>query len=930
MTDSAPDLNAVHQLFEACIDLSGEERESLLDDANPSLAREVRQLLALANDDSLDRQQAGIIGHQLRDISRNVQQGQQLGAYQIQEEIGRGGMGIVYRAERVDGIYQQKVAIKIAPGFASREEIQHFHQERQILAQLRHPNIATLLDGGTTEDQRPYLVMEFIEGQPISDYCKSRELDIPSRLRLFLQVCAAVGYAHSRLVIHRDIKPDNVLVNAEGQVKLLDFGVSKVLRNESQDTRATLLHGLTPAYASPEQVRGQASTTATDVYGLGALLYQLLVGRSPHGDQRVSADKVIEAICLTTPPAPSKVFRQRAQSAAARTLRGDLDNIAGKTLRKEPEQRYGSVSELQRDIERYLRSEPVQATPPSVLYRGKKLVARYPTASLLALTVFLAITGGLGASLYLAGELRGERDRLLQAQSESRRVSNLMVGMFSAAAPENARGHTIDVYQLLDIAADNTRNSLHDEPEVKTRLLKTLAQVNFQASRYGDAVALMQEGLALIPQSDIHERIETLSLLGDYQREKGDEDAALKLFAQTSELLAKHPDAELQAKNQMRHGIVLLDLGKPKQAGELFKAAEKYWDTQPDKGGEVGISNRHNLALSYYDTADFERATELQEKVLQQRIAVFGAGHPKVVHSQHNLAQCYMRVNLLGEAKVLLEQAYSTAKEIFPAEHSTLHNAAKQYARLLTKTGHYQRALEILDESLANSTQDDRDTAHLLTTRGNIYLEMGRAEQARRDLDQAYGIFTRILPDSSSASFLSRSIRGETMTMTGDREAGLALLEKIHRLNAEQYGEDDYGVGGNYYRQARIALREQRLQDAWQYLKKSRRIGAKYFAENHPTMMNLDALEARLLRAQDDLPAAEKIYRKLLQKLRSVMPEDAPTTAFIESELGETLWQLGRKSEAAPLIRDSVQRLEGAVPNNSAQFLAISARTLLL
>ncbi|WP_193166406.1 serine/threonine-protein kinase [Microbulbifer hainanensis] len=940
--NSTPDLKTIKQLFDTCIDLPADHRERLLREsaAEVPILEEVRRLLAIADREADSQRHVDIIDRQLRDLSQNLQRGQQLGPYEIEQEIGRGGMGIVFLARRIDGNYEQKVALKIAPSFASREELRHFHQERQILARLQHPNIAMLLDGGATDDQRPYLVMEYVDGRPISDYCHDQQLDLDARLRLFLSVCDAVSYAHSHLIIHRDIKPENVLVTASGQVKLLDFGVSKVLQSDHQNAQVTQLKGLTLAYASPEQVRGEPTTTATDVYGLGTLLYRLFTGLSPHPCGDSSAEKIIEAICLTSPAPPSRVTKDGTVAFGSK-LKGDPDNIAGKALRKEPHNRYSSVGELQADIARYLRREPVQATPPSFIYRSGKLVSRYPAASVLSLSVFLAISGGFAAAMYLASKLRDERDNLIVAQKEIKRqaqtagrTAQLLTDMFLAASPRNAHGRTVDVDQLLDISVKNTRDSLQDEPAVKAQLLKTLAKVKYRTGKYKDAVALQLESLNIADSfagPDREERAADLSKLGDYYREANDLESAFHALKQAEELLQQKPDPMLNAINQSRLGVVMEQWGKPRQAIEALNRAERYWRKQADKGGDTGTSTRYNLAISYYGIADFPTAAKLHKQVLDERIARYGKDHPQTLNSYHNLAQCYMRLNRLAEARKYLQLAYETGKKIFSPDHITLRTTARQYARLLRKMGYYRRGIDILSESLNVDAQNRETTALLLATRGNLYFEMGMLAEARDDLDQSYKIFNEILPDSSSISFLSRSILGEVMTATGDREAGFALLAKIRQLNAEQYGEDDYGIAGNDFRLARIALREGRLDEVQSHIDHARTINEKFFARNHPIQLELDILEAQLAVKQANFSQGRSLYEKLLARMMETFPEDAPILSVTRSALGETLLHTGEADKGRQLIAENLRQIEANTPPQAIQHQAgkIRANKLL-
>jgi serine/threonine-protein kinase len=354
---------ALQDLFMQARAVQGEERERLLRgylDSDPALVERVRSLLAAdAEPGIMDALAARLIpvSNLLQDVAP-----ERVGPYRIVSELGRGGMGVVYLAERADGQFQQRVAIKlIASADADDPLHQRFLAERQILADLVHPNIARLLDGGLTDDGRPYLVLEYVDGLPITTYCECRQLDIRARLRLFADVCAAVQHAHRSLVIHRDLKPSNILVSSDARVHLLDFGIAKLLGPTIAAAQLPVTRAewrvMTPEYASPEQVLGESLTTASDIYSLGVLLYELMCGQAPYQLTTSSPAQIMAAVCEQDPERPSA----RAPERLARALRGDLDGIVMMALRKEPDRRYASADMLRQDVERYLAGFPVSA-----------------------------------------------------------------------------------------------------------------------------------------------------------------------------------------------------------------------------------------------------------------------------------------------------------------------------------------------------------------------------------------------------------------------------------------------------------------------------------------------------------------------------------------------------------------------------------------
>ena len=419
----------VKDLFAKAVILAPGERAAFLDGAcegEDDLRHEIASLLA-------SHAEAGpfLSGGARIDLDAHDEAaaaGRRVGPYRLQGVIGEGGMGTVYRAVRDDDAFQKTVALKLVrAGGASVFVERRFRQERQILARLQHPHIATILDGGTTGEGQPYLVMEYVEGRPITVYCDEQGLGTRKRLEMFTTVCAAAHYAHQNLVVHRDLKPDNILVTADGVVKLLDFGIAKLLGMDVEletAPTATLLPMMTPEYASPEQIRGGPVTTASDVYSLGVLLYELVSGRRPYAVRAESLEEIVRSVCETDPQPPSSVAGTRP---AASELRGDVDTIVLKALRKEPERRYLSALELAEDVRRHLEGKPVRARPDTWRYRTSKFVGRHRTAVAATALMVVALLGGLAATARQARIAERERALAQKRFDDLRRVSNSLI-----------------------------------------------------------------------------------------------------------------------------------------------------------------------------------------------------------------------------------------------------------------------------------------------------------------------------------------------------------------------------------------------------------------------------------------------------------------------------------------------------------------------
>lgn len=373
--------------------------------------------------------------------------GQKIGSFKIVRELGRGGMGAVYLAERDDGKFTQRTAIKLLKRELNTADIRRrFAHERQILSKLEHPNIARLLDAGTTDDGLPFLVMEYVEGVPVDSFCVENDLSLHRRLQLFRTICDAVAFAHRNLVIHRDLKPSNILVTKNGTPKLLDFGISKLLTPDFADDSAhtiTKLGAMTPEYASPEQLRGESVTTATDVYSLGVILYELLTTHRPFEFKKQSTEEIIRAVCTTDPQKPSEALTRESrdtgnktkdqkpktkdQKIRTQTLKGDLDNIVLKALKKEPERRYSSVEQFAEDIRRHLVDLPVLARPDTLSYRATKFVNRNKVAVVAGLLIILSLVGGVVATVWQARRAEASRLRAERRFNDVRKLSNSLL-----------------------------------------------------------------------------------------------------------------------------------------------------------------------------------------------------------------------------------------------------------------------------------------------------------------------------------------------------------------------------------------------------------------------------------------------------------------------------------------------------------------------
>jgi non-specific serine/threonine protein kinase/serine/threonine-protein kinase len=590
--------------------------------------------------------------------------GRRIGPYQVIREIGRGGMGAVYLAARADEQYQKRVAIKLVkPGMDSEEILRRFRHERQILASLDHPNIARLYDGGTTEDGLPYFVMEHIEGIPIDEYGDQHKLSTVERLKLFQTVCSAVQYAHRNLVVHRDIKPSNILVTAEGAPKLLDFGIAKVLNPElsSQATEATAMaqRPMTLEYASPEQIRGEPITTASDVYSLGVVLYELLTGQRPYRVKSRLPHEIIQAVCEEEPEKPSTAISrqgpgtrdqgpagteqqqrttddgQRARDKLARQLAGDLDNIVLMALRKEPQRRYASVEQFSEDIRRYLEGRPIIARKDTLSYRTGKFAKRHKVGVMAAAVIVLTLLGGIVATAWQARLARAERSRAERRFNDVRKLANSFLFEFHDAIqdlPGSTPARELVVKRALEYL-DSLAKEAGGDPSLQRELaaayqrvgdvqglpaFANLGDVDGARESYRKALAIF-ETLSKADPANVQlrrDRATTYDRLGDVLKTVGDTTGALQSYQHglaIREALSSPESTNAQARRGLatsyqrisdllaRTGNAVEALERQRQALTLFEALSV--------ADSTNTLARYELALSLIKMGDRLGAT---------------------------------------------------------------------------------------------------------------------------------------------------------------------------------------------------------------------------------------------------------------------------------------------------------------------------------
>lgn len=671
--------------------------------------------------------------------------------YRVIDLLGEGGMGQVYLAERSDDQYQQQVAIKVLGVRRPTDElVQRFRAERQMLATLNHINIAKLLDGGETEDGAPFLVMEYIDGQSIDTYCDAHSLDTRARLRLFMKVCSAVDHAHRNLIIHRDIKPSNIMVDDQGEPRLLDFGIAKLLEEDGDglQTRSSA-RLMSPLHASPEQVRGESISVASDVYSLGVLLYQMLTGQHPYSGDVGTPAEIERAICETEPAKPSSRITDASTSAneqrriaslrgstsgeLVRVLGGDLDNIVLMAMHKEPDRRYASAREFQADIERFLEQRPVVARPSGLTYRAGLFVRRnlLPTAIAAIASVFVVASTAI--AVYRITE---ERDLATAEREKSDAVSDFLMDVFSQANAEVAQGEDTTARELLDIGANTVSQNLASDPGLRAVMLRVLGEAFYSLGNEDRAEALYLEAIntQTAQTSPALDEIATLELLiGAVEQDRSNLDEAEARFERARQLRRQEFGEESfeYAEVLSMQGHLKFFQGDVNEAIALF---EEGLAIMRRIGGVNGFSAEFlsKLATAYRELDQLDEAERLLDEALPILASDYGVLHPRYLEAQRYLADVYRGQGRFDQSKRLYLANIESRIEVLGPEHPEVSTTYNELGILLSDMGDIDGAVDALNESLRIlEINYDEPTAQLGASYNNIaWMKMEQSDYA--------------------------------------------------------------------------------------------------------------------------------------------------------------------------------------------------------
>jgi tetratricopeptide (TPR) repeat protein len=815
-------------------------------------------------------------------IVDNVQPGQLVGRYRVLRTLGRGGMAAVYLAERADEQFRQQVAVKLIDGRLPGDTLaRRFRAERQILANLNHPNIARLLDGGTTGHGVPYLVMEYVDGIRLDFYCERKNLGTKERLRLFQKVCSAVQYAHQNLVVHRDIKPSNILVAADGTPKLLDFGIAKLLdtqRTGELDDQTRLHERLwTPGYASPEQMRGERIGTVSDVYSLGVLLYDLLTGEQPYALVGRTPEEFMHLIMTMDPSRPSQAVVKDSPDARAlaRTLAGDLDNIVLRAMHREPERRYPSAAALAEDVQRYLDDRPVEARPDALTYRLGKFVRR--NTGSLAATVLVTISV-VGLVTFYTLRLAAERDVAERERAVSASVSQFMRDVFQVANPSAARGNSVTVREVLDAAVKRIDTDLHTEPRLRTQLLVSMGQAYNGLGLWDQSRQLLERAVEQERASfgsthlELSEALASLATanhsLNRFDVSMGQYTEALKIRealgvvhgADAAELLNSIAGTY---RAQQKFDEALVYHGRAEAIARALDPA------QPRILGQT----LQGYAMTYLLTGEHLRAEQLARDSLELVGDAVNDHYSVYANSVHALAESLRRQYKLEESGRLQRELLKVQINRLGAQSQIVARTWNNLSHVMRASGKYEEAEDALRHALAIYEKDPRDSTFDLAV---TYHNLGGLQNEARQHTQA-------LPSLARAMELKQQLGGPR---------GAQLVSTLTEISA-----------------ARRELRD--IQGAATAFARAESIAREAIPPADKRYVQVLLESARLSLAHKDPAAAVTAARSALALIDE---QDPGRMATIQCVLAEALASTGGLDEARELLNSALATRRRIMP----------------
>ncbi len=923
-------------LMDTAVTLRPEQRDAWLDEiaaSEPQVAPLLRKLLSahqrvetndiLATLPRPDRQTQ----HQ-----SNGEIGARIGPFELIELLGHGGMGSVWRARYADGRLKRDVAVKLPATSDNPAALsslrERFARERDFLAQLEHPNIARLYDTGISDSGQPYLAMEYVAGEPIDAYCDQHRLTIKARLTLYLQVLDAVEFAHRQLVLHRDLKPGNVLVDGNGQARLLDFGVAKLLPESSatSNTATSISAGtdltemagaaITLAYAAPEQINNGRLSTATDVYALGVMLYRLLTGSAPYQPKRDTRGALEDEVLTVVPANASARFastetlaaRQTTEVALRRTVAGDIDRILAKALKKNADERYPTVDAFAKDIERALNGHPVQAQPDSAWYRTRKFVQRHPWAvavsSAGAVTLMMAAT----VAVWQGGEARTQAALAEREASRAKAVQQFLVTLFQSANPEKSRGKTLTVREVLDQGAQRIRTEFANQPETEAALAGEIGAIYESLGDLDKAVTYLARKVALldsIRKSGSADFVDANERLGRYlvNAERYAEAEAPLARALTEAAKIEPAAREQRLHASMTLGLLRLRTGKIAEAQTMLTTVRDEIAKVPDVTPKLAWLTDGHLSEALSANGNYEAARELDLSALQRVRNDTQAQVVDLITAESNLAQTEFTLRHLDEAQSLFKTALDRSILLLGNNASETLYAKTWLARTLAAKGDYVRAIALQDEIIkaAGAGGDASEVARAEMFQIRNLIGDAQLVRASQLVEAALIYHTNLQPGTSRYTERLRALRGEILFANGDdaraensvREA-LANQERMFDATSPQIAQTLDTLGAILRAQARYA-------EAITAHTRAHAIHVKSFGSNHVQALRSETYLA-VARVGNGDPLAASDFARVRAALGQALGADHP--ALAQLSLAESWVALSPRERSARNLVD--------------------------
>lgn len=840
--------NQIEELFNKCLDLSDPHRADLLSQVandDPSLAAEVQQMLdnLAQSDDFLETS-----AHEWT----NIEVGQSIGPWKVLREIGSGGMSTVYLAERSDGRFDKYVAIKFLHGFIHGAKMhERLVAEQRILAKLNHPNIAQLVDAGLTDAGRPYFILEYVDGVAITEWCNQKGLNLDQRLDLFDQVATAVQFAHQHLIVHRDLKPSNILVDRNGNVKLLDFGIAKIV-DENRDSESpvtqTGLYLMTPEYASPEQLKGQPITTSSDVYSLGIVLFELITGRHPYPSKTINPLEYTRQRLETQPSKPSTIVATLTDEALentgnlnptykrelSRRLKGDLDTIVLTALHPDIDRRYGSVEQLRTDIASYRYNKPISARPDSRSYRLGKFVNRHKTGVIASSAAILLLVAVTIVAILQAREARLEKEK-------AEMVTSFLKDMLQSPNPYND-GREVLMVDVLDRAASKMDTSFLKYPEVAASLRQTFGVTYRELGQYDVAMDHLTESLEKLisvhgtRHSDVSSAMSNLALLhqrlGNYETADslferayeidleitgkgssvyakrlndmaiskwylGDYETAEPLIRESLELeiKLKGPDHNDVAIGMGNLATLLSDKGEYVEALDLYRRELAILrHNYPDDSNPSIPQALAHIGVSFSDLGQFDSSLVYHKESLNLYRKIRGEEHADVAYAMNNMAATYNSLGMPDSSLALLNESYVISVNVLGPSHPNvgiqLNNIARAKRDLGDLDGAEQGYRQALDIWLAAFTSDHPYHGYGYHNLGAVIQARGRYREALSLLEEGYRVRRELLPATNAELANTQSLLGYCLFKLGRVDEAAPMLKDSFETLQTALGPD--------------------------------------------------------------------------------------------------------------------------------------------